>query len=256
MKLCLPPRGRIFSIMVLKSDSLCRLMAKWQKPNVSCVNVPRFKKVQPLNRALPGPSHNRDKSGLHPKQSSPSTSAPTRAQSDCKSGIDSHLPSSMAMSFSDTLAAWHPWFSPVVTPGFKSSSQPTLPSADHLLFGHTGAPIESIRSQSGTCLHPSWEQLLPPFCQDWTHHVSPRRLWSPLCHPVLSGAAWQQGESCARLGTVSWSGQAKAALVPLPIYPKAYKKSVQVSHAAGGFQEPCIHCSEQEGSDKYEPLDK
>lgn len=145
------------------------------------------------------------------------------------------------MSFSDALGAWHPDFSPVVTTGVKPSSQPTLSSADHLLVGHIVASIQSIRSQSETCLHPSWEQLLSPFCQDWTYQVSLRRMRSPLSHPVLSGAAGQQGEQCGRLGTVSWFRQAKAVLVALPVCSKAYKKPVQVSRAAAGLQEPCIH---------------
>lgn len=137
---------------------------------------------------------------------------------------------------------------PAVTPSVKTSSQPTLSSADHLLVGYIVPSIQSINSQSGTCLHPSWEQLLFLFCQDWKYQVSLRRMWSPLSHSMLPGAAWQQGEW---LGTVSWFGQAKAVFMPLPIYPKACKKTVQVSCAADGLQEPRIHCPEQEGSDKY-----
>lgn len=76
---------------------------------------------------------------------------------------------------------------------------------------------------------------------------------SHLSHPVISGISWISGFSgiCRVSSVPGWSGQAKVALVPLPVYPKTYKKPVQVSHAAGVLQKPHTHFSRQEGSHKY-----
>lgn len=150
--------------------------------------------MQSCNRALPVPSHKGvSQISSHSSPHQEPLHLPEHSQV-VNLAFTPILSSSMTTFCCDALGAWHPFFSLVVTPGSKTSSQSTLPSADHFLVGHTGASVQSIRSQSGTCLHLSWKQLLPPFCQDWTLQVSPRRMWSPLFHPMHSGAYWQKDE--------------------------------------------------------------
>lgn len=135
-------------------------------------------------------------------------------------------------------------------PCWPQVSNSALSSLCHLLtisLLDAEVPLYNLKGCRGgfACTYPG-SCSCPLFAR--TEHIKSHQEGCSHVCPIL----WSLESPGNRVSSVpGWFGQAKAALVPLPVYPKSYKKPVPVSRVAGVLQKPHTHVSRQEGSHKY-----